>query len=85
MTDTFVPLAGFADIRAGFAKNCAVILRGSVGCGKQAIAIRLLRDLSQGLLFQLDSSADLAQLAQLLETDSNGRNRVELGAGFLLD
>lgn len=85
VTDTFVPPAGFADVRVGFAKNRAVILRGPVGCGKQATAIRLLRDFSQGPLFQLDSSADLAQLAHLMETDSKGRDRVEPGAGFLLN
>ena len=83
--DTFVPPDGFDDIRAGFEKNRAVILRGPTGYGKQAIAIRMLVDLSPGPLFHLDSSVDLAQLAELMETDLTGRDRIEQGAGFLLN
>jgi hypothetical protein len=83
--DTFVPPDGFDEVRAGFEKNRAVILRGPAGCGKQAIAVRMLRELSLGELFQLDSSVDLAQLAQLMETGVKGRDRIEPGAGFLLN
>jgi hypothetical protein len=81
----FVPPDGFDDIRAGFAKNRTVILRGPAGYGKQAIAIRMLIDLSPGPLFQLDSAVDLAQLAELIETDLRGRDGIEQGAGFLLN
>jgi hypothetical protein len=81
----FVPPDGLDDIRAGFEKNRAVILRGPAGYGKQAIAIRMLIDLSPGPLFQLDSAVDLAQLAELIETDLEGRDQIEQGAGFLLN
>ncbi len=83
--DTFVPPDGFDHIRAGFEKNRAVILRGPTGYGKLAIAIRMLVDLSPGPLFHLDSSVDLAQLAELMETDLTGRDHIEQGAGFLLN
>jgi hypothetical protein len=81
----FVPPDKFDDIRAGFEKNRAVILRGPAGYGKQAIAIRMLIDLSPGPLFQLDSAVDLAQLAESIETDLKGRDQIEQGAGFLLN
>ena len=81
----FVPPAGFDDIRTAFGKNRTVILRGPVGYGKQAIAVHMLINLCQGKFFQLDSAVDLAQLAELMETDLKGRDRIEQGAGFLLN
>ena len=82
----FVPPDGLDEIRAGFEKNRAIILRGPDGCGKQALAIRMLIDLNPtSSLFQLDSAVDLVQLAELIETDLKGRDRIEQGAGFLLN
>jgi hypothetical protein len=72
-------------IRLAFAKSRAVILRGPAGYGKQAIATRMLITFCQGPLFQLDSAVDLAQLAESIGTDLEGRNRIEQGAGFLLN
>ena len=73
------------DIRLAFAKSRAVILRGPVGYGKQAIATRMLIDLCQGPRFQLDSAVDFAELAESIRTDLGGRDRIEQGAGFLLN
>jgi hypothetical protein len=81
----FVPPDGFDDICTEFEKTRAVILRGPAGYGKQAIAVRMLTELSPGPLYQLDSAVDLAQLAELIETDIDGRDRIEQGAGFLLN
>ncbi len=83
--DAFIPPDGFDDIRTAFGKKRTVILRGPAGYGKQAIAIRMLIDLCPGKFFQLDSAVDLAQLAELIETDLKGRDRIEQGAGFLLN
>ena len=49
------------------------------------MAIRMLIDLSLGQLFHLDRAVDLTRLAEWIETDIKGRNRIEHGAGFLLD
>ena len=83
--EAFVAPDGLEEIRAAFEKSRAVILRGPAGCGKQGIAIRMLVDLSRGPVFHLDSAVDLARLAEWIETDSKGRDRIEHGAGFLLN
>jgi hypothetical protein len=81
----FVEPAEIDDIRLAFAKSRAVILRGPAGSGKQAIATRMLMDMCQGPRFQLDGTVDLADLAESIGTDLKGRDRVEPGAGFLLN
>lgn len=73
------------DIRLAFAKSRAVILRGPVGYGKQAIATRMLIDLCQGPRFQLDSAVDFAELAESIGTGLAERDGIEQGAGFLLN
>jgi molybdopterin-guanine dinucleotide biosynthesis protein A len=83
--DAFVVPDGFGEIRAGFGKNHAVILRGPAGIGKQGVAIRMLIDLCPGPLIHLDRAVDLARLAEWIETDLNGKDRIEQGAGFVLD
>ena len=60
-------------------------MRGPAGYGKQGLAIRMLIDLSPGPVFHLDRAVDLTRLAEWIETDLKGRNRIEQGAGFLLD
>jgi hypothetical protein len=81
----FVTPAGFDGLQATCEKKRVVILRGPAGCGKQATAIRLLIDLNPGSLFHLDSQVDLSRLAEFIETDLKGRDRIEQGAGFLLN
>ena len=81
--EAFVAPDGLGEIRAAFEKSRAVILRGPAGCGKQGVAIRMLVDLSPGPVFHLDSAVDLARLADWIETDLKGRDRIEQGAGFL--
>lgn len=81
----FVAPTGFDALRAACEKNRVMILRGPGGCGKQGTAIRLLIDLSAGPLFHLDSEVDLSRLAESIETDIKGRDRIEQGAGFLLN
>jgi hypothetical protein len=81
----FIAPDSLGEIRTAFEKSRAVILRGPAGCGKQAIAIRMLVDLSRGPVFHLDSAVDLARLAEWIETDLKGRDRIEQGAGFLLN
>ena len=84
--DAFVAPDGLKDIQTAFEKNNrTVILRGPPGCGKQGLAIHMLIDLSPGPLFHLDSAVDLTRLAEWIETDLKGRNRIEQGAGFLLN
>ena len=82
--EAFVRPDGLDDIQTAFGKNRTVILRGPAGYGKQAIAIKMLADLCPGKLFQLDSAVDLARLAESIEIDVDGRDRIEQGAGFLL-
>lgn len=82
----FVTPGGLKDIQTAFEKkNRTVILRGPVGCGKQGLAIHMLIDLSPGPVFHLDRAVDLTRLAEWIETDLRGRNRIEQGAGFLLN
>jgi hypothetical protein len=84
--DAFVAPDGLKDIQTAFEKkNRTVILRGPVGCGKQGLAIHMLIDLSPGPVFHLDRAVDLTRLAEWIETDLRGRNRIEQGAGFLLN
>ena len=83
--EAFVAPDGLGEIRAAFEKSRAVILRGPARCGKQGVAIRMLVDLSPGPVFHLDSAVDLARLADWIETDLKGRDRIEQGAGFLLN
>jgi hypothetical protein len=84
--DAFVAPGGLKDIQSAFEKkNRTVILRGPVGCGKQGLAIHMLIDLSPGPVFHLDRAVDLTRLAEWIETDLRGRNRIEQGAGFLLN
>jgi hypothetical protein len=82
----FVAPGGLKDIQAAFEKqNRTVILRGPAGCGKQGLAIHMLINLSLGPMFHLDTAVDLTRLAEWIETDLKGRNRIEQGAGFLLN
>jgi hypothetical protein len=82
----FVEPDGLKDIQAAFErKNRTVILRGPAGSGKQGLAIRMLIDLSPGPVFHMDRKVDLSWLAGRIETDPKGRNRIERGAGFLLN
>ena len=82
----FVAPGGLKDIQAAFERNSrTVILRGPAGCGKQGLAIHMLIDLSPGPVFHLDSAVDLTRLAEWIETDLKGRDRIEQGAGFLLN
>ena len=84
--DAFVAPDGLKDILTAFEKkNRTVILRGPAGCGKQGLAIHMLIDLSPGPVFHLDRAVDLTRLAEWIETDLKGRNRIEQGAGFLLN
>jgi hypothetical protein len=84
--DAFVAPDGLKDVQAAFEKrNRTVILRGPAGCGKQGLAIHMLIDLSPGAMFHLDRAVDLTRLAEWIETDLTGRNRIEQGAGFLLN
>jgi hypothetical protein len=80
----FVEPGGYADLRSKFEKRRAIILRGPAGCGKQGTAIRMLMDLGTAPLFQLDRQVDLTRLAEWIETDLRGRDRIEQGAGFVL-
>ena len=82
--EAFVAPAGYADLRARCARSHAVILRGPAGSGKQGAAIRMLLDLDATQLFQLDARLDLTRPADWIETDLQGRDRIEEGAGFIL-
>jgi hypothetical protein len=83
--EAFVAPDGLKDIQTAFEKkNRTVILRGPAGCGKQGLAIYMLIDLSRGPVFHLDRAVDLTRLAEWIETDLKGRDRIEQGAGFLL-
>ena len=80
----FVEPGGYGDLLLKFGKRRAVILRGPAGWGKQGTAIRMLMDLGADPLFQLDRNVDLTRLAEWIETDLRGRDRIEQGAGFVL-
>ena len=82
--EAFVAPAGYADLRARCARSHAAILRGPAGSGKQGAAIRMLLDLGATQLFQLDARLDLTRPADWIETDLQGRDRIEQGAGFIL-
>jgi hypothetical protein len=81
----FVAPAGYNDLRSKVDKKRAIILRGPDGCGKLGAAIRMLLDLGAAPIFHLDSRADLARLGEQIETDLSSRDRIEQGAGFVLD
>jgi hypothetical protein len=80
----FVAPAGYDDLRSKFDKKRTIILRGPDGYGKLSAAIRMLLDLNMAPIFHLDSRADLARLAEQIQTDLSGRDRIEQGAGFVL-
>jgi hypothetical protein len=80
----FVEPDGYPDVLSKFEKRRAIILRGPAGYGKQGTAIRLLIDLRATPLFHLDRKVDLTRLAEWIETDLRGRERIEQGAGFVL-
>ena len=82
--NAFVAPAGYDDLRVRCARSHAVILRGPAGSGKQGTAIRVLLDLGVTHLFQLDAHLDLTRPADWIETDLQGRDRIERGAGFIL-
>jgi hypothetical protein len=82
--EAFVAPHGYADLRARCATSHTVILRGPAGVGKQGAAIRMLLDLDATQLFQLDARLDMTRPADWIETDLQGRNRIEQGAGFIL-
>jgi hypothetical protein len=83
----FVTPDGWPDVRAAVDRRRAVILHGRPGHGKAAAAIRLLLPL-RGRLFLLDDTADLARLAESLESggaaDADGPS-IERNAGFILN
>jgi len=81
----FVVPDGLDEIHSAFAKSRTIILRGPAGCGKQSLATYMLIALSRGSVFHLDSAVDLARLAEWIETDLKGQDRIEQGAGFLLN
>lgn len=81
----FVEPSEIDKIRHAFSKSRVVILRGPAGYGKQAIATRMLMDFCPGPRFQLDSAVDFAELAESIGMDLEGRDRIEQGAGFLLN
>ncbi|MGW1913908.1 hypothetical protein ACWCQS_25060 [Streptomyces sp. NPDC002076] len=74
--------ADLPDARDALARQRVLILRGAAGCGKSAMAVRLLLGACRGTLYHLDSGVDLAHLAEQLENDSGV---IEPGAGFLLE
>jgi hypothetical protein len=83
--EAFIAPEEFESVKARFEKARITILRGPAGCGKQGMGIRLLLDLCAGSLFQLGSVRDITQLGQWLEAGRSGRNRIDRGAGFLLN
>ena len=82
--NAFAAPGGYSDLYARCARSHTVILRGPAGSGKQGTAIRMLLDLGVTHLFQLDARLDLTRPADWIETDLQGRDRIERGAGFIL-
>lgn len=81
--NAFVAPPEFSDLQPKFAKERVIILRGSAGCGKQAVGARLLYDLCSGTLYQLSKVSDISSLQQWLDPGMAEDHLYE-GAGFLL-
>jgi hypothetical protein len=82
----FVEPEGFDDVRRSFGlAHQTVILRGPEGCGKLGAAIRLLLGGGVEQIFLLDAATDMRSLAEAIETDAGGLDRVEADAGFILN
>ncbi|MGP4002735.1 hypothetical protein [Streptomyces sp. 8N706] len=76
-----------AAAREALRKQQIVILRGTAGYGKTAMAVRLLLRGEDRPIYHLDSGVDLRSLAEQLEHSgaNGGAGGIEPGAGFLLD
>ncbi|MGH4011832.1 MAG: hypothetical protein ACRDTH_27330 [Pseudonocardiaceae bacterium] len=80
----FVDPDGWDELRERFGKHRIVILRGTPGHGRTAMAVRLLMSTSTEVMYDLDPQVDLNLLAEQLKQDQDGSVAVERGAGFLL-
>jgi hypothetical protein len=84
--DAYVSPPGFGDIEGTYSRaSQTVILRGPEGCGKLATAIRLLLGEGTGRIFRLDDSIKMSEIPDAIETDADGRHRIEEDAGFILN
>lgn len=80
----FVDPEGWDDLREQFCKRRTVILRGTPGQGRTAMAIRLLMSTSTEVIYDLDPQADLNLLVGQIERDQHDSGTLERGASFLL-
>lgn len=80
----FVDPEGWDELREQFGKRRTVILRGTPGHGRTAMAVRLLMSTSTEVMYDLDPRVDLNRLAEQIEQDQHGGGTVPRGAGFLL-
>jgi hypothetical protein len=80
----FVDPEGWDELREQFRKRRTVILRGTPGQGRTAMAVRLLMSTSTEVMYDLDHRVDLNRLAEQIQQDQHGGRTVERGAGFLL-
>jgi hypothetical protein len=80
----FVDPEGWDELREQFGKRRTVILRGTPGHGRTAMAVRLLMSTSTEVMYDLDPRVDLNRLAEQIEQDQHGGGTVQRGAGFLL-
>lgn len=84
MQQAFADPEGWDELREQFGKRRTVILRGTPGQGRTAMAVRLLMSTSTEVMYDLDPRVDLNRLAEQIEQDQHGGGTVERGAGFLL-
>jgi len=82
--DAFVDPDGWDELREQFHKRRTVILCGTPGQGRTAMAVRLLMSTSTEVMYDLDPRVDLNRLAEQLEQGQHGGGTVERGAGLLL-
>ena len=80
----FVDPEGWDGLRVRFQQQRTVILRGRPGQGRTTMAVRLLRSASVESIYDFDPRLDLTQLANWIEEDRTGPDRIGSGAGFLL-
>ncbi|PZS27675.1 MAG: hypothetical protein DLM61_16120 [Pseudonocardiales bacterium] len=80
----FVDPEGWDELREQFGKRRTVILQGTPGQGRTAMAVRLLMSSSTEVMYDLDPRIDLNRLAEQIEQDQQGGGTMARGAGFLL-